>query len=341
MVHIFVGEEQKDFLVHKQLICNYSPCFDAAFNQDFEEAKTGIMKLPKISVEICELFLGWLYTMSLWDSSAKLEEWPKTSDLMKLYVFADVAKIPSLKNLCIDAISQISDVEGQFPIASIAYVYQNTIKGSPIRRFIVDSLAWEYSPDAFFEMADYLTPEIRLEAMVAMRKVICCYSAKTPGKAKKLVSPLADTSNYHEVDVKVEVKTIAKDTGKGAPVKALLETFSPNTESPILVSTGLTISLATTTFSPLNKSSNAGSASSCISPCITLPTSPPFEPIPHLVRTASQTSAKPEDLADTAMEDIETEANAETEDTAEMEQTARRETGKSVRWRLRKQTGYY
>jgi hypothetical protein len=100
-VHILVGEEQQDFSVHKDLICHHSPYFKAAFNLEFDEAKTGTMKLPEISVEIFQLFLGWLYTQKLRDESMPPEQWRNTNDLMKLYVFADTAKIATLKNVSI------------------------------------------------------------------------------------------------------------------------------------------------------------------------------------------------------------------------------------------------
>lgn len=98
MVHIRVGEEEQDFCVHKNLICHYSPYFKTAFNIGLEEDKRGIMKLPETEVEVFELFQGRLYTQSLWDQSADGEDWLKTNDLMKLYIFADMARIPALKN---------------------------------------------------------------------------------------------------------------------------------------------------------------------------------------------------------------------------------------------------
>lgn len=69
-----------------------------------------------------------------------MEDRPKAKVLSKLYVFADMAKILSLKNASIDSIRGTSKAEGAFLTEIISYVYRNTVKSSLIRGFIVDSL---------------------------------------------------------------------------------------------------------------------------------------------------------------------------------------------------------
>lgn len=68
-----MGEHLNDFGIHKDLICHYSPCFKAAFNFGFEEATSGIIKLPGTEADIFELSYHWLYTQEVdllvWDQS--------------------------------------------------------------------------------------------------------------------------------------------------------------------------------------------------------------------------------------------------------------------------------
>ncbi|KAF5869108.1 uncharacterized protein Bfra_011651 [Botrytis fragariae] len=78
MIHIHVGNDLKDFGVHKDLVCHHSPYFKAALNSGFEEATTGIIKFPEVKVEVFELFYHWLYTqdlhLPLWDPTKSSSE---------------------------------------------------------------------------------------------------------------------------------------------------------------------------------------------------------------------------------------------------------------------------
>ncbi|KAI9640744.1 hypothetical protein NHQ30_011053 [Ciborinia camelliae] len=65
-VHIQVGRDLKDFGVHKDIICHYSPYFKAAFNSGFQETITGVLKLPETEPEVFELFYHWLYNQELY-----------------------------------------------------------------------------------------------------------------------------------------------------------------------------------------------------------------------------------------------------------------------------------
>ncbi|ESZ96728.1 hypothetical protein SBOR_2872 [Sclerotinia borealis F-4128] len=78
MLHVQVGDDLKDFGVHKDLICHYSPYFNAAFTSGFEETRTGVMKLSTTEPEVFELFYHWLYTQDLylpaWDPASSSSE---------------------------------------------------------------------------------------------------------------------------------------------------------------------------------------------------------------------------------------------------------------------------
>jgi hypothetical protein len=87
-----------------------SPYFRVALGSGFEEAKTGVMKLPKTDATFFEIFYGWLYRRKLWSKDAKEE------DLVKLYVFADMPRIPSLQKPGIENSPQDIRYQQQLPL---------------------------------------------------------------------------------------------------------------------------------------------------------------------------------------------------------------------------------
>jgi len=128
-----VGEKEQDFGVHKDLICHHSPYFKAAFTSGFEEAKTGIMKLPEAEVGTFQLFYDWLYTQTLWDQKDDKADWPREWQLVRLYIFADMTSIISLMNQCLETMNTISNACGMIQMSCSHYVWENTLIGSPLR----------------------------------------------------------------------------------------------------------------------------------------------------------------------------------------------------------------
>lgn len=64
-------------------------------------------------------------------------------NLLKLYVFADMARIPRLMNQAVDAIRSISDKTSLLPATStFGYVWENTNAESPIRRLLIHWMVW-------------------------------------------------------------------------------------------------------------------------------------------------------------------------------------------------------
>jgi hypothetical protein len=93
----------------------YSPYFRVALSAGFEEAKTVVMTLPKTDATVFEIFYGWLYRQKLWNKYAKEENWSDTEDLVKLYVFVDMTRIPSLQKPGIESNPQDIRYQHQLP----------------------------------------------------------------------------------------------------------------------------------------------------------------------------------------------------------------------------------
>lgn len=195
IVHIQVGDNLQDFGVHKDLLCGHSPYFKAAFTSGFEETTTGIMKFPDLEVDVFDIFYNWLYRQQLFDENTDESEWPDTDDLLKLYVFADMARITILKNQIIDAVQSISTHTKGLPTSMFPHVWDNTTPTDPMRNLIVDWLVWDIHESEFEENPDDYPAGLRLEVMTAMRKLIGTF--QNIAKIKR-VNPLQDMSKYHQ-----------------------------------------------------------------------------------------------------------------------------------------------
>lgn len=113
----------------------------------FEETKTGIMKLSAdTSVQIFQLFYDWPYTQSLDEDEGNYEE---QDDLIRLYLFADMARVVKLKNQCLDALKRASDRQNWVPAHMMIFVWKSTLSGDGLRQYLLDSLAWEYEVSLF------------------------------------------------------------------------------------------------------------------------------------------------------------------------------------------------
>jgi hypothetical protein len=66
MVTVETGDGEKipheTFTIHKAFICHHSPFFRAAFEGNFLEAQTQLLKLDDVEGEIFGIFVDWVYT---------------------------------------------------------------------------------------------------------------------------------------------------------------------------------------------------------------------------------------------------------------------------------------
>jgi hypothetical protein len=171
VVHVIVGTESKDFGIHKDLICYYSPYFNAAFTSGFEETRTLVMKIPETRVNVFQLFFDWLYTqvINIRDTDRK----PSTNDLAELYIFADMAQIPSLMNRSLEAFHLLCKEHRKFPSPDqVRQIWDRTPSNSQLRQYLVDGLAWFANPEDFYLSFEGYPEDVRHALVQEMRKII-------------------------------------------------------------------------------------------------------------------------------------------------------------------------
>ncbi|TVY89926.1 hypothetical protein LAWI1_G004842 [Lachnellula willkommii] len=147
VVTFLVGPETKNrkpkkFIVHKEIACYHSPVLNAAFKSGFIEGRTQTYKLDDVSEGVFKLLVQWLYSQKLTVQYFDREKDPADSSLQgknlaALYVLADRLAMPSLQNLVLETIEDISVKSDTIPNTCLHYVYENTSKGSQLRRFFV------------------------------------------------------------------------------------------------------------------------------------------------------------------------------------------------------------
>lgn len=174
---VLVGESAEEYLFHRSIILQ-SSWFSKALEGDFEEARTGIIRLVDDDPADFTLYAHWLYTGRLLAESSNPDGKRQTlySILIKAYIFGDKIDHNEYMDSVIDTIIHVSSREGKDGNTTspsklnVKLVYDNIArKDSPLKRLLVDHLVWEGHQGWFgnCELEDY-HPEYLFDVALAM-----------------------------------------------------------------------------------------------------------------------------------------------------------------------------
>lgn len=186
LVHFKVGAQEQDFDVHKDLICHYSPSFEAALTASAEDSAS-VTTFPEVNPETFELFYNWLYTQHLWEEKDQTErpaDEPKLEELLNLYILSDMLNIKSLKNQCISSFMLVWNVHQDLPTGNIKTMWKKTAQDSPIRRLIRDTIAWGFSPSEIRECWTDLPLELQLDIVERLAELVECWETRSEPSQK-------------------------------------------------------------------------------------------------------------------------------------------------------------
>jgi hypothetical protein len=150
LVTFVVGNEGESttFTVHKEVACYHSKVLNAAFNGQFAEGQTQSYRLEDTTEHAFRLLMQWMYSQKLVISAQRnpvsedLGIWGKEShDLAMLWVLADKLGMPSLQNVALKAIDEISNKYQLIATHTFFYIENNTAADSPLRRYTVANCA--------------------------------------------------------------------------------------------------------------------------------------------------------------------------------------------------------
>ena len=141
IVEILVGPEEELFTIHKQLLCDISPYFEAAFEGEFKEAKEQRMRLPEDDVAPFKQFQFWLYSgkplppRDLMEHTTLTYKW---NMLVHSYILGDKFEIPALQNAAIHGIIESTCTSGADHLGMLRLVYEQTTPKSHLRKLCID-----------------------------------------------------------------------------------------------------------------------------------------------------------------------------------------------------------
>lgn len=192
MISVVVGEEgEATFLAHDSLLAGCSPFFVAACTGGFREAHERVIRLPDVEPTDFENFLLWLYTQSLGHlAHADIDR--HYDALFRLYFLAETLQVRILKNDIVDTTIALELASAFVPCADqVRRVFEQTPRGNPLRRLLVDMHAWDVESKFLLENEERFAKDFVLELAISAMDCL--------GKALPSQPPYAtDPKSYHE-----------------------------------------------------------------------------------------------------------------------------------------------
>jgi len=153
MVTVRVGtNEPKDFYIHKERLCQYSPFFKSALDRDWSEAKSNTINLPDDTAETFGIYCEWLYNISPFrvsdvligqDSKQRFAAFHRDSDrYYHAYVFGDKVLDPKFTDMLIDRWMANMKKWNFYPVDELFKIFNLSAKGHPVRQLLIDVMLY-------------------------------------------------------------------------------------------------------------------------------------------------------------------------------------------------------
>ncbi|RAL62664.1 hypothetical protein DID88_004507 [Monilinia fructigena] len=123
---------------------------------------------------------------------------PLMADLLILYLFADMARLPALKNDCITKFYGFTKATEYIMTGWLQYIWEYTDKKSMMHKFLLDLLTWEMSPSVLETNSKDFPEDLRLELLISMGYVIQIARHGSSASELENSNPLKDLSKYYE-----------------------------------------------------------------------------------------------------------------------------------------------
>ncbi|CAD6449290.1 b7984a70-80fd-4bce-94e1-b6c296863743 [Sclerotinia trifoliorum] len=233
-VHVRVGKYRNAYTVEKDIFYQHSPYLGEACDRYSEGLERATIEFAKTNDNTFKLFRDWLYKQELGSAHEEIAEWraekaknskgnsngnmvletksgdlddrgnvaltnfcfPHMAALLDLYLFADMARVPALKNQCIKKYYEFTKATGYITTSWLSYMWKYTTKTMLMHKFLLDLLTWEMPPSLLETNSKDFPEELRLELLVNMGYVI--QIARHGSSALENSNPLRDLSNYYE-----------------------------------------------------------------------------------------------------------------------------------------------
>jgi hypothetical protein len=167
---------EQQFKIHRELICDQSPFFKAAFTGKFIEGQNQCMKLDDTEPEVFGLLFNWLYFRAIGAYDEDLLV------LAKIWSLAELCLMPELQNKTIDLfhgafrrwIWSTSSIWSTSPATLdpelFDYVYQREIEIAQLKRCLVETLCFEASESCLTDVMRLLSTGALMDVIVTLKK---------------------------------------------------------------------------------------------------------------------------------------------------------------------------
>lgn len=134
MIEVVVGEDASLWAIHKKLLCSQSSFFKAAIDSSYREGAEKRVVLKEDDDDAFSIFVQWLYTGSFTTMSLRI--------LIRAFVLGDKLGVRNFQCLAFDKIYSMNVGCCRFTPEQVAWVAENTLPESTLRKFAVDTLAF-------------------------------------------------------------------------------------------------------------------------------------------------------------------------------------------------------
>jgi hypothetical protein len=133
--------------VHKELLCEHSPYFQASVKEEWIDPENRIIPLPDDKPYIVNLYVQWIYSDRILSRNPSATEAHGSTELNTLvyaFVFGEKIQDARFKDAVIDAVIKCTLTPGKdgttwFPgVKAINHAFEGTPPESPLRRLLVD-----------------------------------------------------------------------------------------------------------------------------------------------------------------------------------------------------------
>lgn len=167
IIVVLVGEEEKRFTVHKDIICEKSDFFQDACSQLSRKGQEIVVRLPHLRAPyMFPVYMNWTYTndMTIDKLASLLDECYVGKELVELYLLGDVLKDVKLRNKTLRLLYlHFKECNTVLTTEQCRIVWEHTTSDSSIRKMVVDHIATVMAPGLFREMRAELPTDLALE----------------------------------------------------------------------------------------------------------------------------------------------------------------------------------
>lgn len=169
IVTIIIGPEnsQETFIVHKDLICHYSPFFSTAFNSTFTEGLTKTMTLPDVDLNNFGLFVHWLYTQKI---DLNTQNSDAVLPLAQLWTLAERFQAIKLQNSIMDHLRILVEFAEKHNLKDFLHYAYESKETNPLKRLAAYRMAWKTTKQALAAWIDHLPEGVLVDIVMSLKK---------------------------------------------------------------------------------------------------------------------------------------------------------------------------